>query len=370
MASYDTTASDITSGLQGGALSAATIAAIGAILGTGVVVADNYTPGEAVPAGVDALGVQANLTQADTAVGNADTIIQGAEYSAQIAFDANAATTAMVVGGAGNSSVSFATDKDVSVWLQGGMNDSVTTAAGDDSVTISGGSASVNTGAGNDTVIFDGINGAASINAGDGFDVVRMTGQSGYNVSSGAGDTYNITAISRAGDANVNVQNVNVVGFTNGSDSTYDQITVIADNAQQSLVAKLYQVALGREAIDTLDLATGTTAAIGKQLDGLEFWFNQNMDTQDLVYSFLNCKEFYDLHGHQSDTEYVTSLFQSLGIGADGTINGQTVSDYVAQIGLNPMGRFDVAWSIAASDQVANILGIDGTQYIIDDFGV
>lgn len=337
--------------------------------------------------------VAQNVTQDNigslTSDGNANIIMMTGDTTANVVFDAHSPVQAITVGSGGGSNVKFETNKDITVALQGGLNDNVATGAGNDVISIQGGSATVDTGTGDDQVLItggdanisamegdltvfigDGATGNATVDAGTGFDRVNMISTLAEHVFSFVNGFFRMNS-----DYEVAMTNVNIVTFQENADSgVVDTATVLADTAADSLTAKLYQVALQRN-------DGGLDNAEDGQLGGLKFW-QDTFTTDDpnalqhTVYSFLNCAEFHDRYDSMSDQDYVTALFTNLGLQASATIGGKTVADYVAAIGGNAdamIGRYDVAWAIAASDETVQLLGNDGSKYVIDadglDFG-
>lgn len=306
----------------------------------------------------------------------------------------------LVLANTDGNEVSFTGTKDVNVTLGTGNNNQVTTAGGDDIVTFQGGTATIDTGAGADEVYFMGDNGkatiestegeltlflqttsgAATINAGEGFDKL-VTG-----VVSGRGDhTFEIVngkVVMHS--AEMTMSNMDLVVFDSGSDAVKnaqgyyeygqsDNMTIISHNEGDTLVARLYQIAYGRQPFD----GPQNSYENGNTLAGIKWWMdefeNQTDDhsLQHLVYSFLNVAEFHNKFDSMTDHEYVTTLYAQLAEGGNvgttvSTVNGFTVDQYVAALESGDMNRWDVAWQVAASDQAEDILGIDGSQYVIE----
>lgn len=333
--------------------------------------------------------VAQDITAANIAelAGDSNIIMMSGDTKANVVFDANSPVQAITVGAAGGSDVKFETSKDVTVALQGGLNDNVATGAGNDVISIQGGSATVDTGTGNDTVaitggdanisamegdltvyIGEGAVGNATIDAGSGFDQVNVVSTLAEHVFSFINGMFHMNS-----DYELQMQNVNIVTFQeNPGSGVVDTATVLADTAADSLTAKLYQVALGRD-------DGGLDAATDGQLGGLKFWQDtfaeQNPESglQHTVYSFLNCDEFHSAYDAMSNEDYVAALFGNLGLSADATIGGKSLADYVAAINGNAdamTGRYDVAWAIAASQETVDIIGAAGEKYVIDAGGL
>lgn len=391
--SYEKPVSEVVDALTGenSGLSQATQNAISQILA-------DLAPTEQVQIADVQVGTLTNETLAEIAPA-AQVIVMGADSSAEVTFAADSPVQTMVVGGGGSSVVKFETEKPVAVQLGGGSNDSVETGAGDDTITFTGGEATINTGEGNDTVVLQsGLNSDGTVNAG----VATVRGGSGSmtiqlqsmdvsaEIDAGAGfDRINVgqdildmvfrfvdgkfrmhhsprgrSADDAADGPSIGMENVNVVTFGGEDDGTADAITVLANSQGDAIVASLYKVALGRYGLDAPD---------DGQLGGIEFWVDQfdQSNEQHLVYSFLNCDEFHSKYDNMSATEYVQALFDNLGA-ANGTtvttVAGKTVADFAATITDDPVSRYDVAWTVATSEEAINILGQDGANYFVDGF--
>lgn len=386
----------------GGALSAGEAAAIlGASAGLSTATQDAIT--ELLNSLGTSTQIDVVVTQNDLNMANvnpdATVINQTGDASANVTFAPDSAVRVMTVGGGGDSNVVFQTSEDVVVQLGGGENDSVATGDGADTITFVGGSATVNTGAGNDTVVLqggsadnqaqanvvmgdgngviavEGMTGQATIDAGDGFDLVKMIAMRAEHVFQWIAGKFTMHS-----DAELTMENVNVVTFDDNDDGIVDEITVLADTAGDAITAKLYQVALGREGLDGANGTNGLSgdAEVSGQLGGISYWTevfdqgtNTGIDLQHTVYSFLNCDEFHAKYDKMTDAEYVQALFDNLGEANNTTVttvNGMTAAELAATIGANPTGRYDVAWTVASSTEAVNILGVNGVQYVIDGF--
>lgn len=380
--SYESTAADVIGSLESSDLSTATKDAITSLIN------DLAAADQAPVVASFATGVVTAETLAATAGAEAANIIMmSGDSSADISFAADSPVQAITVGAGGNSNIQFETEKDVTVALQGGEGDTVATGAGNDTITIQGGSATVDTGSGNDTVaitggdaeilggdgnlvvdIAAGAAGNATIDGGLGFDLVKI-------VSSVVEHTFQFVAgkFIMNSDFELDMANVNVVGFDSSGDGLYNTATVLADTAAESLVGKLYNIALGRTETGALD---GDTT---NQMGGIEFW-TETYPSEDAesslaqtVYSFLNCEEFHSKYDVMNNEQYVTTLFENMGLAADATIGGKSLADYVSAIDGNAdqnIARYDVAWAIAASEEAVQVLGADGQKFVIDADGL
>lgn len=357
MPSYEASVGDVLGSLTGpsSGLSEATQSAITALLaGMGTSVA--------VLATTDA------ISSADAST-NATVITQTGDVSANVRFGADSPVQVMTVGSGGNSNVTFTTNNDVIVVLTGGEGDSVTTAAGKDNVTFAGGSATIDTGLGNDEIVISrDAEGSASIDAGDGFDTVRMVGErrDDHHFSFRNGKFF------MNSDAELQMDNVNIVAFDTSGDGQADSITVLATSAGDALVARLYQVALGRGGLDQANGTNGLTgdAAVTGQLGGIAFWtdvYNADANLQQTVRAFCNCDEFHAKYDNMTDLQYVQTLFNNLG-GNVNAVNGMTAAELAQTINGSMDARYEIAGLIASSDQAIQILGADGTGYVIDGY--
>lgn len=372
MANYDGSAeigSTIDSALAAGTISAATADAIKGLLTE----LGANTSAQNVTAS-DLASTDGVLTNAQ--LGSDPIVIMGADTSADLTLTAASDVQAIVVGGKGDSVINASADtKDLTIQLSGGENDSVSTGQGSDTVTFDGGSATVDTGEGNDAIVLGKNAGAVTIDAGDGFDQVVSQTSRGSHTFTGVNGKFTMHS-----DVAATMENVNIVSFDEDGNGTIDAITVLADTAGDAITAKLYQVAFGREGLDD---AAGTNGldgadAVRGELGGIAYWTtvfdqgtNTGADLQNTVYSFLNSDEFHSQYDSMSDLQYVQALFANLNEVAKTavtTVNGMTAEDFAAQIGGNTQARYDVAWTIASSDQAVQILGANGDNYVIEGF--
>lgn len=395
MAEYDVPAEEITGTIQdavaSGTISGAVADSILNLVqpGTSAVV-DDYVPGEAVAANTTILNVPAgtNLTEAPA---GGQAIIMAEGTSANVVFGADSPTDTLVLGSGGGSDVVFDGDKNVSIQLTGGEGDSVTTGTGDDVIVIDGGSAHVTMLGGNNQVTFSG--GQATINAADGNDRIMLTEGAAGDVTIDSGDGFDALSlvsnrsehdfivnpdgtITMHSDVAATMTNVNLVAFDVNGDNQItaaDQVTVLADTHNEALVAKLYKVALGREPIDGADGWGNST------LGGIDWWFTQynpDASAEQLAKDFLGAKlqgqditEFQQKYNGMSNGDFVQTLFNNLNSGSAAptdTVNGQNAAWYAQQLDAGLTTREDVAFQIASSNEAVQILGIDGTDYVID----
>lgn len=244
-------------------------------------------------------------------------------------------------------------------------NVSVDTGNGNDLFNFSGRiTGQFNTGDGNDLFNLDSVaqeSAEISVDAGDGFDLMTLFGASIKHTFSFTAGKFHMSS------ADVTMEGVDVVATDANEDGKItegtDHITVLATTAEDSLIAKLYKVALGREAIDGEDGWGGST------LGGLNWWMNEYEkandinDTAQLVRAFLNCDEFHQKYDGMDDTAYVNALFTNLGIS-----DVKAAQSYIDQLAAGTLDRAEVAWHIADSSEAVQLLGNDGLQYVIDGF--
>ena len=323
---------------------------------------------------------------------NAGAILMSKNTAAKFTAEAN--TTAMTVGGLGNSNVKFVSNHDISVVLQGGDNDSVSTADGNDDIVYDGGAnvkinagngdnfvhiggkgadntVAVGTGSGNDlfelgkSTVSEGV----SIGAGDGFDRLTTEGNRAQHVFSVENGVFKMH-----GNAPVDMTDVEVVTFTKtGTLAPSDEITVLASNAEDSLVAKLYAIVYGRDALDGQD---GIMPTHDNYLEGINFWMQEFEKQSDndgslshLVSAFMNGAEFERDFSNKSNADIVNTFFANLGKVAGSTpdtVAGHTAAEFTQMVDNGQMSIQDVAQAMGTSAEAVKILGADGAAYVVD----
>lgn len=263
-----------------------------------------------------------------------------------------------------NMSASFGNgDNNLTFGGNGGNIDvSVETGNGNDDIGILGKfTGQITTGSGDLELSLDATaqeESAISVDAGEGFDLLKLLGAVLKHTFEYANGHF------RMHSGNVQMDGVNVVATdmdNDGAITSNDHITVLAETAEDSLIAKLYKVALGREAIDGSDGWGDST------LGGINWWTNEyekNNDITDheqLVRAFLNCDEFHNKYDSMTDTQYVNELFSNLGVS-----DVEAAQSYIDQLANGSIDRETVAWQIATSETAVKVLGNDGQQYVID----
>jgi len=291
----------------------------------------------------------------------------------------NATNTSITMGsdsGTGRQTLTLSQDTGTTVEIKGKGNNeltldnstdaSVTTGDGDDLMNLQGAvSGTFKTGAGNLEMTLDQTaqeQAEISVDAGEGFDMLRLLGNAVKHLFQFVNGKFHMHS------ADVTMEGVNVVSVDANQDNkiTLDQdsITVLATNEEDSLVAKLYKVALGRQAIDGEDGWGNST------LGGINWWMNEfekaadnDGSTEHLVRSFLNCDEFHNKYDSMSNEEYVNTLFDNLG-----STDADMKAEYLSKLNSGRLDREEVAWQLADSDEAVKLLGADGENYVIDGF--
>lgn len=337
-----------------------------------------------------ATGQHATTSITTAAAVTAPILVMAEGTSVNATFGANSDVQAIVLGKTDEASnIVFEGTKDVTVQLGGADGDKVVTAGGDDNITFTGGSATVDTGAGNDTIVLQGDGGtldvtggagdmtialettnvAATIDAGDGFDQITTTQARGLFsfLYDAASNVFKMMSRGRAADdTNITMENVNIVSFDEDANGSVDNITVLASNEGQAMVARLYQVALGREAVD----GSGSNTNV----DGLQFWFENEAnglggdaakaDLDHVYQSMLACKEFQDNIAGKDGNAIVNMLASNMGNVA--TVGDNSLAYYAQQIDNGAMSAEDVAILFAQSSEAAQFVGTNGMGYVID----
>lgn len=298
----------------------------------------------------------------------------------------------------GGNNIQFATDDDVTVVLSGGTGDFVKTAAGDDMIQFRGGSASIDTGEGNDQVFMQGATGdQVNVSSGSGSSVFTFGGFEGAKATIDAGegfDRVNFMWSSRADhkfdaptggkfmihSGDVTMENVNIVTFDENGDGVIDEATVLATTQGESLIARLYKVALGRDVVDSSTVVPDWSPAWAEptpanyQMAGVQWWFteagasNSNADLVALAEKFVGVDEFQNDISGLSTAQIVDMLFKNAEVTCSQCAD-MTKADYVNAIDNGSMSLGEAAMQIAMSDEATASLGVNGACYFVDDFG-
>lgn len=357
MAQYEEAASKVLSDIRSSGLTGSTKDALAAVIGsTGNVVVQDYD-GSPVSSSVQVVRVKSGV-QLNSDPGSEVVLMDAAAPGANVTFNANAPR--LVVGGAGNDVLKFEGNADVTVETGGG-NDNVATGGGDDQIIANGsGDVTVVTGAGNDEVILQG-EGTRVVNLGGSGDntvylqstdvTATVTGGDGFDRVVIAEDRSNHTFQKTANgvvmhsDKPTTLQGVEVVDFVD------DQLTVLAATQEKSVIAKLYQVVFDRDA----------------DLGGIQFWLDfldKGNSLEHTVYSFINSAEFNTKYANVSNESFINSLYENM---AGRSADAAGVSYWMDRLAQGET-RQDVAWAFAESAEATEIMGLDGSNYVIDLF--
>ncbi len=363
MAQYTESTSQVVDTLQNSGLSSDTSSAIASLLTAGgsegdttIQAYDGTPPDE----GTTILTVGPGQSLTDDP-GTPVIIMDPDAPGAQVTLDAGTGQDRVFVAGSGDDNIQTTGDGNVTVETGGG-NDTVNTGGGNDTVTITGsgdssGGSSVSTGDGDDTIIVTG-SGTHTIDAGDGNDtLVVITDQGEYTINGGDGFDQLSTEYTREehgftfqdgilvmNSAPVQITNVQAVQFDDG-------ISVIAENATESAVARMYEVIFDREA----------------DLGGLEYWFGAagaGGSLEDIANAMASSQEFSDMYSELSNEDFLDSMYQNT-FGREADAGGQAYWLNQMSEGLT---QGQVAQSFATSQEAVQLMGIDGTQYVIDAF--
>jgi hypothetical protein len=356
MAQYEDSTTAVTESLESSGLDTDTSSAITSLLNesstegkTSIVDYDGSTSTE----GADVVRVTAS-TQLNKDPGAPVILMDADSQGADLIMQAD--TGRVVVAGGGDDSIVAVGTGNVTVETGGG-NDTVLTGDGQDQVTVTGsGDSSVNTGNGDDTLKITG-DGNVTVNAGTGDDVIVVASEQGSaTVRGGDGfdrvqmddtrDNHTFTiddnGILVMNSAPTQLDDVEIVEFNNGE-------TVIADSDAKSNVARLYEVLFDREG----------------DIDGLKYWMNEadeGASINQIAGAFEDSEEFQNEFGNDSDEQFVNKLYDYMA-GRDADQEG---FNYWMDSLADGQSRADVAVSFAASEEAIELMGIDGTKYVID----
>lgn len=358
MAQYTESTSEVVNTVRDSGLSSDTSAAIEALLidsstegGSTIQDYDGTTPDD----GTDILTVGSGQSLSEDP--GTPIIIMGEDASATVTLDTSTSDR-VVVGGSSDDTITTTGDGNVTVETGGG-NDSIATGAGEDQIIITGsGNSSVATGDGGDTITITG-DGAPTIDAGDGNDVIVVgSDQGSATVDGGAGfdganldDSRSEHAITIEGgvvtlnSAPIQLDNVEVVQYNDG-------ISILGDGHVESAAGRMYEVLFDREA----------------DLGGLEHWFgkaDEGNSLEDIASGFLGSQEYSNWHDAQetnTNSDFLDHLYQS-GLGREADAEGK---EHWLNKMSEGMTHAEVLSSFASGEEAVQLMGIDGTQYVID----
>ncbi len=357
MATYDMPASEFATSIGGSALSQDTINAILALTTTlpgttGVSIAV-FDPNVTVAAGTTVLQfgegqvltgdpgtpviIMSPNAGGGTAVINADTprTIVGSASAEVLTFQGNAGVT-METGG-GNDLINTGSGNN-NIVISGAGSPTIVTGTGDDIITLGGtGNRQVDLGDGNNTVILNTNSGTSTIVAGSGVDTLQVSGPiSSHTLTLGA----NLTLLLNSSPTQL--KGVDLIEFGSG-------VTVVSENRTKTDMARLYEVMFDR---------------MGDK-GGLKAWLNTveaGASIFDVAKAFAGSPEFQNKFASMDNTAYLQALYQNMsGRGAD-----QAGLQYWLGQMSNGMSRADVAVAFAGSAEAIQLMGINGTKYVID----
>ncbi len=372
MAQYEEAGSTVVDNISHSGLSETTKESITAIInqfmastGNQNVKVEEYTGGKAADNTV-VVNVGKDVTVTEDP--GAPVIIMSAEATrgADVVLKADAPRTVVASNQADN--IVFEGNAGVTVETGGG-NDNITTGNGNNTINVTGtGDSTINTGTGNDTVVVKGDGKVQIATAGGSNVIVLASDKAEVTVTGGSGFDQVQLADSRSNHSfeivngkvvmhsnnPTTMQGVQVVAFDTNNDGKItqaDNVTVIADSHDKSILAKMYEVAFGREG----DVA------------GLEYWMgraNQDSSLEHLVNSFINSAEFDATYANLNNEGFIKAMYENLA-GRDADAAGLTYWLGRMDAGLS---RADVAWSFAESAEATQVMGLDGSNYVIDLF--
>lgn len=251
----------------------------------------------------------------------------------------------VVVGSSNGDKIIFAGDRNVTVETGGG-NDSIITASGADVVVVKGdGAVTVGTAAGDDVVRVDQTaEGSVTINAGDGFDRVEISGDR----TSHTIDIQNGKVVVMNSDVTVETSGVEVIKYDDG------HISVVANNETEAFIARLYEVVFDREA----------------DLSGLRWWFdnkaplveNGELTLKDIVKDFMHSSEYQYMYARTDNEAFLANLYDGM---ADRLPDDAGKAFWLNELD-HDASRADVIYGFATSDEAIQVVGVDGSKYVID----
>ncbi len=336
MAQYEEESGEVISRIEASDLNAGTKASIrDAIGGKEKATIADYEKGSTTDAEIVVVGKGQSL---EDDPGSGVIIMDQDSAGANVTIDTSGGGRVLVAGG-GDDQIIVEGEGPVTVETGGG-SDSITAGGGDDFIVINGdGNNSVDAGQGDDTIALDTSGGASSIEGGEGFDTIDVSADSRSEhrfISSEDGLTLH--------SAETKLSGVELVQFS-------DSLTVIADNADKADAARLYEVIFGREA----------------DIGGMKFWMEQvdaGKSIQEIANFFVASDEFQAMYSDSlSNEEFVARLYEN---SFNRSAEESGLAFWTGQLEEGKMSRGDVALFFADSQEAVTLMGIDGTQYVID----
>jgi Ca2+-binding RTX toxin-like protein len=199
----------------------------------------------------------------------------------------------IVSSGNGNDVLSFLDNHNTTVDGSAG-NDSITTSGGADSITGGTGNDTISAGAGNDTIV-SGM-GADTVNGGTGFDVVQVGGTASSWTDVVANNTRVILTSTTNSANTVSATNVDFISFTGATGSQYS--IVISGTTNEATTMRLYQGVFDRSA----------------DQGGAQYWQQQVREGYSpvaIANQFIASQEYVSNYGNQTNTQYVTQLYEN-----------------------------------------------------------
>ena len=369
MAQYEEAAATVIDNIANSGLSEATKAGIAQILNqfTENVKVEDYTGGKAA---ADTVVVNVSKDVAVTEDPGASVIIMSSEAAQGANVTLNADAPRTVVASNQADTIVFKGDAAVTVETGGG-NDHIVTGNGGNLINVTGaGDSTVEAGTGNDKIVVTG-EGKVQVSMAGGNNVVvlasdkaevSVTGGTGFDQVQLQDDRANHSFAIVDGKVVMHSENpvtmdkIQVVGFDMNGDGQIevgvDKVTVIADNHDKSIVAKMYEIVFDREG----------------DLGGLEYWMgrvDQGDSLEHVVHSFINSTEFDATYADKTNEDFLKAMYQSL---AGREPDAEGMAYWMNRLDSGDITRADVAWSFAESQEATQIMGIDGNQYVIDLF--
>lgn len=227
------------------------------------------------------------------------------------------------------------------------------------------------------------IDGAASGDAASGFTQIHMRDNPFHHFFDFVRDT--VTGIRHFfmhSEGQIELANMDVIAFDTGDvgiKAGEDNVTVLASNDQDVLVAKFYQLMRGADGvIDGGDRVAQAEAADGANhgLDGINFWMNafeeSNVTTPEgavnFAYQFFGSSdEFSSKFDTMNSNDFVHQMYAN--IGADNADHTAAMNNYIKQLDSGALDKVQVTLQIAENELNPDehgqirVIGLDGQDY-------
>lgn len=206
----------------------------------------------------------------------------------------------------------------------------------------------------NNTITFTG-SGNVTVETGDGFDVVELTDSNREDAGFEVDENGNVIITG----SSYTLSGVEVVKFG-------DAMSVIAEDEDQAIVARMYQILLNRE----------------PDLEGLEWWLETLQDASfgdgtydmwDVTHAFMVSKEYEEKYDGMENDEFLTQLY----LGLNGREPDAEGFAYWMDVLANPEemiedwagdgdnAKVHVVYAFAYSDEADQVMGLEGSKYIV-----